>query len=388
MVRPVVTDTTSPLKDYEAGVEDFLMAHVRTLKRDPSPPKSEMERRSPDVEQQTVLEKGEKFRRAVLPQLKIKQADRQPVKLSDKYWGGLEAEEFETIGTGPEDPEAISGFVIFDTFIEDDGHTFDQQAFIDHMASTLGIKPAQIEIEEGIGARHAERGTRNSEHGPFTVTTRITAAGTAQIKKLPGQITALNTDHVAEALGVPVYSVGEPLVEMRTKGTHLHELGHVDLLGDMSEIMLEASAEASSSSHLIQVPLTIAAESAAAFDQQAYRSAIAKTLGIPSDEISFIVRGATAPQGVMASPRFDKRTAEEKARADERERQQARAAQILQKRARKHLHTENKVPPFTLVVCFTEQSAGAATALLHTWAQKVRLTLTPEPARPMGLPQL
>ena len=119
MVRPVVQHLESPLQDYEAGVEDFLMAHVKKLKPEkPVSPvhsanssNSASRATSPQKTAEELRQEArEALRHAVFPQLHSASPPQKASTMAEKLWGGDTATEviIESVGTGAEDPEVLS----------------------------------------------------------------------------------------------------------------------------------------------------------------------------------------------------------------------------------------------------------------------------------------
>ena len=255
MVRATVQHLESPLQDYEAGVEDFLMAHARKLRtsrspvrspegsnnasRDASPEKS-IEQLAAELRQ----EAREALRKGVFPQLEV---DNQKVyrTMAERLWGGDgETLVIESIGKNTKEPElhfipygedgdgdgaagrymgakqgleslfvgggggggggaAPGKFVSFEVTVAGDLSAFDEAAFRERVKEALGFRgltdPSTIAVTLVPNA-----------DGTYHVHVRVKATGAVQAVSAAVEKLSNSADVAAAALGLPVASVSPP----------------------------------------------------------------------------------------------------------------------------------------------------------------------------------
>lgn len=298
----------SPLADYEAGVEDFVMAHVRSLKasnskspgsspgssnapsRSASPPKT-----ADELRQEARLAAREKLRQSVFPQISAAKT-RTPSTMADKLWGGNEAVEVETLGTGaPDEAGGSGGVVTFAATIEGDASTFDETAFRERVAASLGVDPSSIVLEVGSG-------------NPFTVTTKVSVSGVDGPANVSKALTGLNATKggAAAAFGVPVASMvaptvvmNQPMFEMQMSAMPLRAMPTGQ--GSVAPEVLQLGPEAAQPAEMVQLKTTITGDQVD-FEISKYRDALAATLGVDPSEVELSIEpGADGTFVVVAS---------------------------------------------------------------------------------------
>jgi hypothetical protein len=193
--RPIVQPLVSPLKDYEAGVEDFLMAHARRVKaatrslngspsgsnatsRASSPPKMSPPKTVDDLR----AEAQEKVRHeAFLQQFKARsmEAAEEPAgTIAFRLWGEEVYVVKETVGTGAAAIEDYATLVEFRCVI-DASASFDEISFGEKVADVVRLHPSSVTVEVARGGKD------------LTVTCAIEAAGKYEATRVTEALAAI-----------------------------------------------------------------------------------------------------------------------------------------------------------------------------------------------------